>query len=110
MRIGVYTVALTSVASHNADYIDVLLRNHFCPVFAVHGIVDTLAVCEDNVYVDNNVTTFKYYENFLQSPLSDSVAVTIQEHGDLDQKVAMVEKIVRVMRDSGGVIVLSHYY
>lgn len=111
MQIAAYTLAVTSVADHNVNVINALLEMYFCPVFVVHGTVDTLAVCEDKIYVHNNNATFTCYENFLKCPYSQSVAATIQEYGDLDHKIAMIEKIASIMRQIGdGVIVLSNYY
>lgn len=111
MRIAVYTLALTSGAGHDGLAIDRLLKAYFCPVFTAHGIVDTLAVCEDTVTShDNGLVTFKCYDDFLRSRHSETVAATIQEYGDLNHTFTMVQKIVRVMNASGGMIVLSNYY
>ncbi|QNV47861.1 hypothetical protein [Alphabaculovirus altersperidaniae] len=108
MRIVLYTMALTSVEEHDVDVVNKVLNEYFCPIFVMHGIIDTLALCEDRVYEDSDV--FSYYENFLQSAESEAFAATIQEVGDIDQKIAMIQKIVSVITESDGVIVLSDYY
>jgi len=111
MQIAAYTLAMTSVYDHDPMFISGLLNEYFCPVFAAHGLVDTLAVCEDNKYTENNVVTFRHYDNFLQSSCINLVAVTIQEHGDVNDSVYMIAKIVNIMNETGGrVIVLSNYY
>ncbi|AAZ38200.1 ORF-34 [Agrotis segetum nucleopolyhedrovirus A] len=112
MHIKMYILAVTSVEAHIAEVIDNLLLTYFCPVFAVHGILDTLAVCEDKVYTDDKRNhTFKCYENFLHTEQSETVAVTIQEYGDLNQKYDMIQKIVQIMEENDdGVIVLSNYF
>lgn len=111
MHIAAYTLALTSVNDHNPMFVTSLLNEYFCPVFAAHGLVDTLAVCEDEKYTENNNITFKHYEDFLRSSDSNLVAATIQQHGDVNESVIMIRKIVRIMNETGGgIIVLSNYY
>jgi hypothetical protein len=111
MHVAVYTLALTSVDYHHPAYIDNVLKYYFCPLFSAHGLVDTLAVCEDKKYQERGEITFKYYEDFLHSPHSKFVVATIQEHGDIDQKLTMIQKIVRIMEETeGSIIVLSNYY
>ncbi|QAT90316.1 hypothetical protein KM622_gp030 [Spodoptera exempta nucleopolyhedrovirus] len=111
MKICVYTLAVTSVGPHDVDVVAKMLDKYFCPLFMIHGVVDTLAICEDKMYVDNDVRTFVYYENFLRKKyISNRFAVTIQEYGDLNMKIAMIRKIVYIMTHNNGVIVLSDYY
>ncbi|ACI47402.1 unknown [Spodoptera litura nucleopolyhedrovirus II] len=111
MRIALYTLALTSVGRRDDDAVEELLDKYFCPIFVVHGIIDTLAVCEDTVCVDGDASpVYKNYEDFLRTPQSDDYAVTIQEVGDIDQKVAMIEKIINIVNENNGAIVLADYY
>ena len=112
MHIALYTLALTrTAAEHDIDFVNGILNEHFCPIFVLHGAIDTLALCEDRMIVDADTVIFRHYENFVRSERSREFAVTIQEIGDLDQKIDMIEKIMRVIDESnGGPIVLIDYF
>ncbi|QEI03509.1 hypothetical protein [Spodoptera cosmioides nucleopolyhedrovirus] len=111
MRIALYTLALTNVGERDDDVVEKLLDEYFYPIFVMHGDIDTLAVCEDRVHEGADTTTFQNYENFLKCEQSKDFAVTIQQVGDTNQKVAMIEKIITIFNEnSGGAIVLSDYY
>ncbi|AYN44985.1 se25 [Alphabaculovirus alterspexiguae] len=111
MQICVYTLAVTSVGTHDVEVVSKMIDKYFYPIFMIHSAVDTLAVCEDKMYVDNDVYTFVYYENFLRNKhVSNQFAVTIQEYGDLNMKIPMIKKVVYIVTNNNGVIVLSDYY
>jgi hypothetical protein len=111
MQIALYTLALTSVGEHDNNVVEKLLEDHFCPIFMMHGEIDTLALCEDRMYNDGAITTFQNYEDFLKCERSNDFAVTIQQVGDTSQKLAMVEKIITVFNENGaGPIVFSDYF
>jgi hypothetical protein len=105
MQIGAYTIMLTTVEFHNVKLVETILKHYFCPLFSAHGTIYSLAVCEDKMYTENGITTFTYYENFLQTPYANLSAVTIQEYGSADDSGKMIAEIFNIMRRNGDEIV-----
>lgn len=98
---------LTTVEFHNVNLVETILKHYFCPLFSAHGTTSSLAVCEDKMYTENGITTFTYYENFLQSPYNNLSAVTIQEYGPIDDSVKMIAGIFDILRQSEDDIIFT---
>ncbi|AXS67774.1 orf108 [Cryptophlebia peltastica nucleopolyhedrovirus] len=66
MQIAAYILEIkTQLPGHNAILADTILKNHFCPLFVVHGANVSLAVCEDCFSLDDNgFVNFKNYDIF----------------------------------------------
>jgi hypothetical protein len=85
MQLAAYVILITVDRSvHPHDYAENLLRDHFCCLMAAHGPVNTLAICEDVVSLDEaKRPVFKQYQKFLKSKHARGAIVNIQEHGEL---------------------------
>lgn len=110
MELAAYILLITTSEIHNIMLVDEILKYCFCCVFSAHGVANTLAVCEDVVTRDKNETTFKYYDNYIQSPFCDLSAVTIQEYTSVEHTSDLIDRVGQMVRANGGAVLISDWY
>ncbi|QUJ09310.1 hypothetical protein Gyru_ORF115 [Gynaephora ruoergensis nucleopolyhedrovirus] len=98
MQIVAYIVVVTTVHQQNEALVDFILSRYFCPLFVVHGFLNSMAVCEDSIYPEGNVTHFRNYENYLQSSYNSLSAITIQECGSCESSSDMIDEVCAIVR------------
>ncbi|QHB21786.1 orf127 [Artaxa digramma nucleopolyhedrovirus] len=98
MQIVTYTIVITTVRQQDPMLVESILAFCFCPLFVAHGPFNSVAVCEDSIYFENNMVYYKNYENYLQSIYNNLSAITIKKCGPSECSEIMINDIHAMIR------------
>ncbi|AHH82691.1 ORF-102 [Buzura suppressaria nucleopolyhedrovirus] len=102
MQIGAYIIEVSTVDFGSIKEMEDLLKENFCVIFFAHTNTKSFAVCEDIMYTNNGLITYRNFENYTHD--NESSVIVIKKTDSLENIQNLVEDVYNELPNYDNVV------